>query len=139
MVTTNTSYNSLDTFSMFMRSALDSSIALIVAVFISSALVSMNFKVSNMSGLSEPRMTPSSKLYSFQLSSPWLNFCSRLKAFGQIVLLPPGLWRCPPPLHRHVRRHGCGLVRDRPGHLLHHGDELLELLLSRHCRDSKRT
>ena len=81
---------------MFMRSALDSSIALIVAVFISSALVSMNFKVSNMSGLSEPKMTPSLKLCSFQLSSPLPNFCTPLKAFGQIVLLPSGmLWRCP--------------------------------------------
>ena len=46
---------------MFMRSALDSSIALIVAGFISSVLVSMNFRVSTMSGLSEPKMTPSSK------------------------------------------------------------------------------
>ena len=38
-------------------------------------------------------------------------------------------------LHWHVRRHGLRLDRDRPGHLLHHDDLLLELILSRHVRD----
>jgi hypothetical protein len=100
-----------------MRFALVSSIALIVLVSISLVHVSINFKVSNMSGLSEPKMMPKLKVVLFPtvLTLPKLRQpAERLRADH-----PPAvdvLLAVFPVAHWHVRGDILGLQGHRPRH-----------------------